>query len=70
MEISYFNFERTIPTLVEISQSNLEGGISALIPLNCLWNNKSHLLLFKSTITDFILSKYRSKIFILNYYIG
>ena len=29
-----FIFERTIATLVEISQSNLAGGISALIPFN------------------------------------
>src|SRR6056300_1537984 len=51
-----FIFERTIATLVEISQSNLAGGISALIPFNVSGIISSSFFC-KSTIVDFILSK-------------
>ena len=51
-----FIFDSTIATLVEISQSNLAGGISALIPLNVSGIISSPCL-FKSTIVDLILSK-------------
>ena len=64
-----FNFESTIATLVEISQSNFAGGISALIPLNV--SGISNLpCLSRSVKIDLILSRYNSKIFIYNYYKG
>ena len=55
--------ERTIATLVEISLSNFEGGISAVIPLSESGKIKSP---FKESVEriSFILSKYCSKIFI------
>ena len=55
--------ERTIATLVEISLSNFEGGISAVIPLSESGNVKSPLEDRVDKIS-FILSKYCSKIFI------
>ena len=60
-----FSFDKTIATLVEISQSNFGGGISALIPLK-LSGTISWFFLLSSTIIELILSKYNSKIF--NYY--
>ena len=62
-------FERTIATLVEISQSNFRGGTSVFIPLNVLGIITSFFLL-KSTKIDLILPKYKSKIFIYSYYIN
>jgi len=62
-------FDKTIATFVEISQSNFGGGISALILLK-FYGISSLLFLFKSTITDLILSKYNSKIFIYYRYKG
>ena len=55
--------ERTIATLVEISLSNFEGGISAVIPLSESGRIKSP---FEESVEriSFILSKYCSKIFI------
>ena len=55
--------ERTMATLVEISLSNFEGGISAVIPLSESGRIKSP---FEESVEriSFILSKYCSKIFI------
>ena len=58
-----FNFERTIATFVEISLSNLAGGISEFIPFKVSGIISSPFLL-RSTIIDLILSRYNSKIFI------
>ena len=56
-------FDNTIATLVDISQSNFAGGISALIPSNFSGNIISSFL-DKTSKTFLILSKYISKIFI------
>ena len=55
--------ERTMATLVEISLSNFEGGISAVIPLSVSGRIKSP---FEESVEriSFILSKHCSKIFI------
>ena len=55
--------ERTMATLVEISLSNFEGGISAVIPFSESGKIKSP---FEESVEriSFILSKYCSKIFI------
>ena len=58
-----FFLESTIATLVDMSQSNLGGGISALIPLNVSGTDSLPSLL-SSVIIIFIFSKYNSKIFI------
>ena len=51
------------------SQSNFTGGISALIPLKVSGISNSPCLL-RSIKIDLIFSRYVSKIFIYNYYIG
>ena len=58
-----FAFDSTIATLVEISQSNFAGGISAFIPSK-LSGKIISLFFDKELNTSLILSKYKSKIFI------
>ena len=58
-----FNLDKTIATFVEMSLSNFEGGISAVIPSSVSGKIKT-LFLERSNRVFFILSKYFSKIFI------
>jgi len=64
-----FIFAKYIATFVEISLSNLTGGISAVIPSK-FWGKIILFCLDKSVRMSFILIRYRSKIFILNLYIN
>ena len=62
-----FILDKTIATLVEISLSNFEGGISVVIPSNFSGKIKSPFLA-RSNKIFFILSEYWSKMFIEFFY--